>query len=207
MGKGRVAVLRVQPESVLESIERLCGLAEMTRALDATAPTILKDNISWHFPFPAANTTPWQLEGNDPRPARRGLCGAVLRPEQDGRHGRVQGRGPQPLPADPLPLRRTRALQLPRLGHEVGRAQPKARMHVLADIYPEGIRVPDYFYGKNIVPSADREGHIYTTTTGAMKNAFGGCSTTIGTTRTRGSTGRSSTCSRSRRRSTRDSSR
>ena len=25
--------------------------------------TILKDNISWHFPFPAANTTPWQLEG------------------------------------------------------------------------------------------------------------------------------------------------
>ena len=27
------------------------------------ATTILKDNISWHYPFPGANTTPWQLEG------------------------------------------------------------------------------------------------------------------------------------------------
>ena len=25
--------------------------------------TILKDNISWYFPMPSANTTPWQLEG------------------------------------------------------------------------------------------------------------------------------------------------
>ena len=36
------------------------------RACQRTRPqsnTILKDNISWHYPFPGANTTPWQLEG------------------------------------------------------------------------------------------------------------------------------------------------
>src|SRR5262245_9471712 len=63
MSKGRVAVLRVEPATVLASIGRLCELAGMEKALDPAATTILKDNISWHFPFPAANTTPWQLEG------------------------------------------------------------------------------------------------------------------------------------------------
>ena len=33
---------------------------------------ILKDNISWHFPFPSANTTPWQLEGTILGLQRRG---------------------------------------------------------------------------------------------------------------------------------------
>src|SRR5436309_9558168 len=63
MTKSRVAVLRVEPSSILQSIERLCDLAGMKGALAPGAPTILKDNISWHFPFPGANTTPWQLEG------------------------------------------------------------------------------------------------------------------------------------------------
>ena len=52
--------------------------------------------------------------------------------------------------------------------------EPKARMHVLDKIFPEGIHVPDYFFGKNIVHLPTVKCHIYTTTTGAMKNAFGG---------------------------------
>ena len=47
-------------------------------------------------------------------------------------------------------------------------------MHVLDKIYPEGISIPDYFIGKNIVHLPTVKCHIYTTTTGAMKNAFGG---------------------------------
>ena len=49
--KSRVAVLRVEPSTVLEQTERLCELAGMRQTLSPTAPTILKDNISWHFPF------------------------------------------------------------------------------------------------------------------------------------------------------------
>ena len=63
MSTSRVAVLEVQAGSVLRDIERLCELAGMRDALDKTRPTIIKDNISWHYPFPGANTTPWQLEG------------------------------------------------------------------------------------------------------------------------------------------------
>ena len=61
--RAKVAVLRTQPKTVLEDYQRLCDLAGMAEALDPGATTILKDNISWHYPMPSANTTPWQLEG------------------------------------------------------------------------------------------------------------------------------------------------
>ena len=63
MAKSKVAVVRVKPESIFEDMERLHALAGVEAALDRSATTILKDNISWHFPFPGANTTPWQMEG------------------------------------------------------------------------------------------------------------------------------------------------
>jgi uncharacterized protein (DUF362 family) len=52
--------------------------------------------------------------------------------------------------------------------------KPKKKMLVLDMIYPEGITIPDFFEGKNIVHLPTVKCHIYTTTTGAMKNAFGG---------------------------------
>jgi hypothetical protein len=54
------------------------------------------------------------------------------------------------------------------------RYEPKGEMLVLHDIYPEGITIPEFFLGKNIVHLPTVKCHIYTTTTGAMKNAFGG---------------------------------
>ena len=52
--------------------------------------------------------------------------------------------------------------------------KPQARMLALDQIFPEGIRIPDYFMGKNIVHLPTVKAHTYTVTTGAMKNAFGG---------------------------------
>ncbi len=75
MKRSHVAVLKTTPATVLEDYRRLAELAGMRSALDPGAPTILKDNISWHFPFPAANTTPWQLEGSDPCAAGTGISG------------------------------------------------------------------------------------------------------------------------------------
>src|SRR3954453_1517285 len=63
MAKARVAVLKTEPESILEDVGRTMEMADVRRPLAPGATTILKDNISWHFPFPGANTTPWQLEG------------------------------------------------------------------------------------------------------------------------------------------------
>ena len=52
--------------------------------------------------------------------------------------------------------------------------EPKAKMLVLDEIFPEGIYIPDYFFDKNIIHLPTMKCHIYTTITGAMKNAFGG---------------------------------
>jgi hypothetical protein len=61
--KTKVAVLRTQPETVLQDYQHLFELADGAKALAPSTTTILKDNISWHYPMPSANTTPWQLEG------------------------------------------------------------------------------------------------------------------------------------------------
>jgi uncharacterized protein (DUF362 family) len=47
-------------------------------------------------------------------------------------------------------------------------------MLALDAVYPEGIHIPDYFIGKNMVHLPTVKTHMYTTTTGAIKNAFGG---------------------------------
>jgi hypothetical protein len=73
----RVAVIRVTPDTILSDIDRLVELAGVSGALATGKTTILKDNISWHFPFPAANTTPWQLEGTIQALARRGFTDQV----------------------------------------------------------------------------------------------------------------------------------
>ena len=61
--KARVAVLYTQPETIIQDYQRLFELAGRAHSLQPNTTTILKDNISWHFPMPAANTTPWQMEG------------------------------------------------------------------------------------------------------------------------------------------------
>jgi len=62
-GKGKVAVLKTTPETVLEDIEKLIKLAGVEQALPKDVTTGLKINISWQTWYPACSTTPWQLEG------------------------------------------------------------------------------------------------------------------------------------------------
>ena len=52
--------------------------------------------------------------------------------------------------------------------------KPKTKMLVLDDIFPEGIQIPESFAGTNIVHLPTMKTHVFTTMTGAMKNAFGG---------------------------------
>jgi uncharacterized protein (DUF362 family) len=44
----------------------------------------------------------------------------------------------------------------------------------LNDVYPKGFSIPKRFIGENIIHLPTVKTHVFTTTTGAMKNAFGG---------------------------------
>ena len=61
MARSRVAVLKTHPSTVLQDYDKLLKLAGAEQALSKSSTTILKDNISWHFPYLSANTTPWIL--------------------------------------------------------------------------------------------------------------------------------------------------
>jgi len=54
------------------------------------------------------------------------------------------------------------------------RYEPRAPMLVLNKIFPDGILIPEMFIGSNIVHLPTVKTHVFTTITGAMKNAFGG---------------------------------
>jgi hypothetical protein len=54
------------------------------------------------------------------------------------------------------------------------RYEPRSPMLVLDRIFPKGIYIPEFFIGKSVVHLPTMKCHIYTTITGAMKNAFGG---------------------------------
>jgi len=57
-GRGKVAVLRTKPETVLEDYARLMALAGFEEALPKDKDTILKINISWQTWYPACSTAP-----------------------------------------------------------------------------------------------------------------------------------------------------
>ena len=149
-------------------------IAGIKKALDAQAPTILKDNISWHYPFLSANTTPWQLEGTILGLKKFGFQDlvavhnntVVTNPFKGGHLNKldyIYRRYSIPEKYNFRPKD---------ISWEVYR--PRAKMRALNRIYPEGIRIPSFFHGRNIINLPTVKCHIYTTTTGSMKNAFGG---------------------------------
>ena len=173
--KAKVAVLYTQPETVLADYERLLALAEVKNALAPDTATILKDNISWHYPFPGANTTPWQLEGTILALRSAGYrdltCVQNKTVVIDTFKGEDRNLYMPIFEQYGIPVRYNFKPQdmtwIP--------YAPKGNMLVLHRIFPDQvIRIPDYFIGKNIVHLPTVKCHIYTTTTGAMKNAFGG---------------------------------
>jgi len=174
MGKAKVAILRTKPASAVEDYVRLFELGGGPEALRRDATTILKDNISWHFPFPSANTTPWQLEGTIEALRRNGFEDVTCVQNKTEVTDAVKGEdlnGYRPI----FDVR-----GIPVLFNFLERDMrwvpyaPKAKMLALDRVYGADLRIPEYFIGKNIVHLPTVKCHIYTTTTGAMKNAFGG---------------------------------
>ncbi|HEY64419.1 MAG TPA: DUF362 domain-containing protein [Caldilineae bacterium] len=172
-GRGRVAILRTRPETVLEDYARLMELAGFEQALPKDKDTILKINISWQTWYPACSTTPWQLEG-------------VIRALQNAGYKNLIGAHNRTVVVDAYIGERNnkhkdivdaygvRNVHLYEPHVRWVRYEPKSPMLVLDRIYPEGIFIPEMFIGRNIIQLPTVKTHVFTTITGAMKNAFGG---------------------------------
>jgi uncharacterized protein (DUF362 family) len=170
----KVAIVRTKPESVLADIQEVIDLGRMSDALDPAATTILKNNLSWHLMFPSANTTPWQLEGAIRGLRKAGFSDLVCVENEtvvtSAGHGERLNKQRPVCEHYRVPIKYN--FKSEDMGWEV--YEPKARMNVLHEIFPNGIKIPDYFHGKNIVHLPTVKCHIYANITGSMKNAFGG---------------------------------
>ena len=171
--KSKVAVVYTNPETVMDDIEKAMDLAGYTNELQKTTSTLLKVNVSWQHYYPACSTSPWQLEGvikaltnNGYKDLIAAHNGTVVVDSFEGeinnKQKPVQDKYEIPsvhLDVDPnnwMPFK------------------PKSKMMVLDEIFPEGLAIPKIFPGTNIVHLPTVKTHVFTTMTGAMKNAFGG---------------------------------
>lgn len=174
MGKKPVvAVLHTRPETVLEDYARLMKMAGYREAISPERQTLLKVNISWQIFYPACSSTPWQLDGVIKTLLDDGFSKEKIAAVHnktvvvDAKVGEVKNKH--------LPVVNK---------HGIGNIHlyedkwvpftPKARMRVLYDIFPDGLKIPERFIGTNIIHLPTTKTHVFTTMTGAMKNAFGG---------------------------------
>ncbi len=171
-GRGKVAIVRTQPQTVLDDYARLMALANYEQSLPKENKTLLKINISWQTWYPACSTTPWQLEGviRTLQQAGYELVGVhndtVVVDTGDGEVNNKQRYVTDKYGVPCAYIYKPEAKWEP--------YTPKAPFLVLDQIYPEGVYIPEVLIGNNIVQLPTVKTHVFTTITGAMKNAFGG---------------------------------
>src|SRR5262245_18559501 len=173
MSRPRIAALRTRPATVVDDYGRLMRLASYRSVIDPSIDTVIKLNLSWTKYFPACSSQPWQVEG---------VLRAMLEDGYD--RSRLLPAENRTVVTDPwkgarnnrwLPVLESLGLTftaLPEVEWRVYRF--KTPLLKLNRIFPEGIEIPAMYPGKNIVhlPTVKTQGHA--TTTGSIKNAFGG---------------------------------
>ena len=168
-----VALLRTRPETVVEDYGRLMRLVKYGEALPRDEDLILKLNLSWTKYFPACSSQPWQVDGILATLAEDGYDRRRVFPVEN-----------KTVVTDPIAGCRTNKWQLVLERHglpfiplpDVEWTVHKFRSPLLRlnAIFPEGIEIPAMYVGKNVLHAPTAKTHGHTTTTGAIKNAFGG---------------------------------
>ncbi|MQF68274.1 DUF362 domain-containing protein [SAR202 cluster bacterium AD-802-K11_MRT_200m] len=166
-----VAVVRTSPETVLNDIKVAMNLGGYTSVLQHDLATLLKINISWQHYYPACSTSPWQLDGVIRALAEDGYQNII--PTHNGtvvvdaKEGQVKNG--HKFVEDLHDLSAIHLEEQKWIPFE-----SKEKYLVLDKIYKQGIYIPEVLIGKNVVHLPTMKTHVFTTITGAMKNAFGG---------------------------------
>ena len=179
MARSKVAILKTTPATVRRDYHELMNLAGYQEVIDREADTGLKINISWHFFYPASSTTPWQLDGVINAMKKDGYDPALIH----GCHNRPVVIDAHLGARENKQVNVTEAHGLRNVHLYEGEDWIPVReavgdlardFLVLNEVYPRGFSIPRRFIGENIVHLPTVKTHVFTTTTGAMKNAFGG---------------------------------
>ena len=173
MSRVRVAVLKTSPETVLDDIRTLMGLADYQRFLPKDRDTLIKLNLSWTKYFPSCSSQPWQVEGAVRTLIEDGYSREKLIPVENKTVVTNPRKGARNNKW--LPILEKYGLEFVPLPDVEWMVYPfKSPLLKLNEIFPEGIQIPKMYVGKSILHLPTVKTHGHSTTTGAVKNAFGG---------------------------------
>ena len=178
--RSTVAILRTTPGSVLADYHELLNLAGYQQVVDRKVDTALKVNISWHFFYPGSSTTPWQLEGVIRAMKRDGYDPNLIHACHnrtvviDAHLGERENKQVNVIEANGLRNIHLYEGDEPWIDVREAVGDLTKKFLCLNEVYPDGFMIPRRFIGENIIHLPTVKTHIFTTTTGAMKNAFGG---------------------------------
>jgi uncharacterized protein (DUF362 family) len=171
--KATVAVLKTRPETILTDYRQLMHMAEYEGFIDKNRDTLIKLNLSWTKYFPACSSQPWQLEGVVRSLLDDGFSRDRLLPVENRTVVTNTYKGARNnlwlpvLERYGLPY-----ISLPEVEWTTYRF--KSALLRLNEIFPEGIEIPKMYPGKQIIHLPTLKTHGHSTTTGAIKNSFGG---------------------------------
>ncbi len=169
----QVAVLKTSPDTVLDDYGKLMDLARYQDFLPAGYQTLIKLNLSWTRYFPSCSSQPWQLEGVVRKMIQDGIDPSKLIPVENKtvvtnpHKGAVNNKWMPVLNQYDLKF-----VALPEV--DWIKYEFKEKLLKLNHIFPEGILIPKMFVGRNVLHLPTVKTHGHSTTTGAVKNAFGG---------------------------------
>jgi uncharacterized protein (DUF362 family) len=173
LNRSRVAVLKTDVGSVLDDYVRLAKLAGMDTVLSKDLPTLIKLNLSWTKYFPSCSSEPWQVEGAVRALLELGYSRERLTPVENRTVVTQPWKGARNnrwLPV--LEAAGLRFQPLTEVAWEIYKF--KSPLLRLNHIFPEGIEIPKIYPGRQILHLPTVKTHGHSTTTGSIKNAFGG---------------------------------
>ena len=173
MNQPKVAVLRTSPQTILEDYKELMHLADYESFISKNMETLIKLNLSWTKYFPSCSSQPWQLEGVIRTLFQDGYKKEKLIPVENKTVVTEPIKGAENNKWTPI-IRNYDLLFIPLPDVDWVKYEFKSKLLKLNEIFPEGIEIPKMFIGKSIIHLPTVKTHGHSTTTGAVKNAFGG---------------------------------
>lgn len=172
MATSKVAILRTDSSRVVQDYRRLLEVIDYQSIINKEQDTLIKLNLSWTKYFPACSSQPWQVEGLVRTLTEDGYSPDKLFPLENKTVVTNPHKGARNNCW--MPVLKKYGLGFTALPEVEWVTYDFGDLLKLNEIFPEGIQIPKMYVGKQIIHLPTVKTHGHSTTTGAIKNSFGG---------------------------------
>jgi hypothetical protein len=169
----KVAIIPTKPQSVIEDYSTLLDLLDYQSFINKELNTIIKINLSWTLFYPACSTPPWQLDGVINKLIDDYFTPEKIIPVENQTVVTHPWKGAYLNKWLPI-IKKYDTTYRPLTDETWIKYNPKADVPWMRELFKDNIIVPEIFFDSNIIHLPTMKTHGHTSTTGAMKNAFGG---------------------------------